>query len=172
MTDEGEQPTTPAPPPPVVEQQEVLLVELPPSPAAPAAARRALRELAADHPAVASQLDSLLLLVSELVTNATEHPEAADGATMTVSVAIAEAFIRVVVSDGGNGFEPPAAPPPETEAATVARAQAPVVVPDIRTRGYGLVLLGALASRWGTLAAPGRFSVWFELDQAGSAEPR
>jgi anti-sigma regulatory factor (Ser/Thr protein kinase) len=89
-----------------------------------------------------------------VVTNAVTHGRVAPGDEIELSAAITPKLTRVVVSDGGIGFEWPADSLPGGRVGG----------------GYGLMLLDSQASRWGTLRAPGRFSVWFEVDHASADE--
>jgi anti-sigma regulatory factor (Ser/Thr protein kinase) len=88
------------------------------------------------------------LLADELVANVVRHV----GQPMTVRAIRNEGHIRVEVDD----------PSPEP----------PVLVhPDAETvRGRGVLLLDALASRWGTETRPHGKTVWFELDAGTAAE--
>ncbi len=124
-----------------------LLIPIASSARAPSIARHAVTELIRDHPAATAHLDALVLLVSEVVTNAVTHSGLPGDAEIELSVVVTDELTRVVISDQGKGF-----------------VQANDALQVGRTGGYGLLLLGAQASRWGTLNAPGRFSVWFELD--------
>jgi anti-sigma regulatory factor (Ser/Thr protein kinase) len=91
----------------------------------------------------------VLLLVSELVTNAVRH---AVGETLRLVVMIDDGALRVEVHDPGGGFEP----------------QAPELDPA-RPSGWGLFLVDELADRWGVDATP-LTRVWFEMDpEAGAA---
>jgi anti-anti-sigma factor len=142
----------PAPPDsssPPLGSERAVRVEIDPSVEAPRAARAVLHEVVADHPHAANHLDTLTLLVSEVVTNAVVHPVVEEEYEIGFSVAVTDELTRVVVSDGGVGFDWPA----ET-----CRAD--------RLGGYGILLMDRQASRWGTFRAPGRFSVWFEVDHA------
>ena len=121
---------------------------------APATARRALQQLVADHPTAAPHMPMLKLLVSEIVTNAIVHPELAPGSQVGLEIAVGADCTRVLVSDAGPGFSP-TDPQPRGPGAG---------------GGYGLRLLEAGASRWGTSSADGRFTVWFELDHAEPLE--
>jgi two-component sensor histidine kinase len=56
---------------------------------------------------------------------------------------LAEDFARVEVADQGDGFDP------ET----------------VQTEGFGLRLLGKLASRWGCDCTDRGCKVWFEVDR-------
>lgn len=111
---------------------------------APAAARaEAARHFAGR--VMAPQLGDLLLLVTELVTNAVRHACAPDGSdTMVVHLAAAPGRVRVEVCDSGPGFDP-------------RPGQGGV------GGGFGLVLLRQLADRWGITVSDGTCA-WFELD--------
>lgn len=97
------------------------------------------------------QLDELRLLVTELVTNSIRHGPAGNG-WITLDVDIYTNVVRVVVSDGGPGFEPEPAPKPHLD----------------RPGGWGLCLVDRMAARWGVDVAE-RTSVWFEVDRASFA---
>lgn len=84
------------------------------------------------------------LLTSELVTNALQHGAGA----ITIEVSRSPNLLRVSVDDESDGH------PRRTTAA----------VDEIR--GRGLMLVEALASRWGVLARDGGKRVWFELRTA------
>lgn len=123
------------------------------SPEAPSLARRAVSQLVEDHPVPAPRRDMLILLISEIVTNAVIHPEVPPDAEVEVEVVVEDELSRVVVSDSGTGFEK--------------------FSPRLSTEppgGYGLILLDAGASRWGTTRTPERFSVWFEVDHVAASE--
>ena len=118
---------------------------LTPNPYSVGAARRFVDECLDGAPR--DVRDTVVLLASELVTNAVIHggPHGPT-ATIVVGVEAAAEGVRVEVSDTGRGV--------------------PMVgdgSPD-RRGGRGLVLVQALASRWGwDIADPGK-SVWFEVD--------
>jgi anti-sigma regulatory factor (Ser/Thr protein kinase) len=86
----------------------------------------------------------VIVLVSELITNAVRHGGADDDGTIVVHVAIAPRVLRVEVCDGGPGFVPPAVPRSRPEGG-----------------GNGLVLLARMSSRWGVACDDGA-CVWFE----------
>lgn len=86
--------------------------------------------------------DNLRLLVSELVTNAIRH---GDGATApSLEVKVSDGRVRAAVQDAGPGFDP------------ATRA------PASRDGGWGLLLVDALAERWGVERGR-RARVWFEM---------
>jgi len=132
----------------VAESERTLRMEIPSTLMAPRTARVALRELLADHPLAAPQLDKLTLLVSEIVTNAVTHVETEGEGVVEFNVTVTADLTRVRVSDAGSGFDWPA------EALPPGRVDG----------GYGITLLDGQASRWGTRRVPGRFTVWFEVD--------
>ncbi len=95
------------------------------------------------------------LVVSELVTNAVRAPAPSD---RQVAVRVGrpdEATVRLEVCDAGEGRPAPRVPAPGDEG------------------GYGLLLVEALAYRWGTERRPGGVgkTVWAELrGSAGEGE--
>lgn len=76
----------------------------------------------------------MLLIVSELVTNAIRHgrPLAADG-TVHVDWTVTDRGVAIKVTDGGHGLPLPAAPSGDGE------------------DGRGLAIVAALATRWGVI---------------------
>jgi anti-anti-sigma factor len=127
---------------------ERVEIDLPRSPQSPARARAEMRELMAgrDH----SQVANLVLLTSELVTNAVVHPRGVGQTSIGLRITSFDDYVRVDVEDAGDGFKPSVPVHPEGE------------------RGRGLFLVDRFASRWGThrvkTGAGPRFRVWFELD--------
>jgi anti-sigma regulatory factor (Ser/Thr protein kinase) len=112
---------------------------------APSAVRQALRERGRHLPD--AMRDDLLLLLTEVVTNAVLHSGAAAGAPIEVDLHEGEDWVRVAVTDRGGGFDRP-----------------DHVEPDHSTSGgLGLVLVDRLARKWGTRHADGESVVWFEL---------
>jgi anti-sigma regulatory factor (Ser/Thr protein kinase) len=86
----------------------------------------------------------LMLLVSELVTNAVRH---ARGEEFEVRIAVRNDVLRLEVRDEGGGFEPEIAPS------------------DDGTGGYGLFIVDKLADRWGVERDAGGV-IWLELDRS------
>ncbi|HMD56213.1 MAG TPA: ATP-binding protein [Solirubrobacteraceae bacterium] len=111
---------------------------------APGIARTAAAEHCERFGLDGSTCQTLLLLVSELVSNAVLHSAAPPEAIITMTVAVGDEAISVTVTDAGDGFVPGQRDP--------ARADG----------GYGLYLLERAASRWG-VESRGATSVWFEL---------
>lgn len=108
------------------------------------AARRFVRDaLSGDH---SDDLqDTIILLVSELVTNAVVHA----GSEVEVLVRLMPGTVRVEVSDTAE-----AVPVPRTAS-------------EEDSSGRGLALVESLARRWGVDPAPGGGkAVWFEVDRS------
>ena len=114
---------------------------------APSGARAALDLLTVEH-FDETACDQLRLMVSELVANSVVHGGAGtldDDIELTVE--LSRAVLRVECSDPLGGFDLPTA---------VARAPG--------GGGFGLEIIGALSSRWGTRHGPAG-STWFEYDR-------
>ena len=115
-----------------------VTVTLPRDPGAPRRARALLREYAESLDA--ARLDTAVLLISELVTNAVLHGDSE--IRLLIDVDRTRAGARFAVSDEGGGN--------------------PVVRDDPGADGgWGLRLVGQLAARWGVLEE--RTQVWFEV---------
>jgi anti-sigma regulatory factor (Ser/Thr protein kinase) len=111
---------------------------------APSVARAAVMGGCEDCELSASVCHTLVLLVSELVSNAVLHSRAAADAPITLTASVTAEAVCVAVTDAGGGFTP------------VPRK------PDAAHGGYGLYLLEKAASRWG-VDRTGGTRVWFEL---------
>jgi signal transduction histidine kinase len=109
---------------------------------APAEARTALRRSHPDLPPELMQV--LVLLTSELVSNAVKHAQAD---TIGLRCEVAAQHVRVEVSDEGPGFALSMVQPDPSEAG-----------------GWGLHLVNELSTRWGIVGGQGG-RVWFELDR-------
>jgi anti-sigma regulatory factor (Ser/Thr protein kinase) len=106
------------------------------------AARRFMREILGEWD-VDELLDSVNLLVSELVTNAVIHAHSEP----EVAVVLTADALRVEVTDQGGG-------------AAVLKEAA-----DMDTSGRGISLVDTMSTRWGIEAlADGGKTIWFELD--------
>jgi anti-sigma regulatory factor (Ser/Thr protein kinase) len=113
-------------------------------PAAAAEARRALRRLRADiDPPL---METLRLLVTELVANSVRHAEAD---SVTLRVAVGRSAVLTEVTDHGPGFDP-----------------ARTGTPRADSSGWGLFLVERLAYRWGVARHGDSTRVWFELPRA------
>jgi anti-sigma regulatory factor (Ser/Thr protein kinase) len=119
-----------------------LSLQISGGPDAPSDARTALRRAHPDLPPDLMQV--IVLLTSELVSNAVKH---ADAESIAVRCAVLPQQIRVEVADKGPGFEPD---PSKIDAGGVG--------------GWGLHLVDELSSRWGITDGPGS-RVWFEIDR-------
>jgi anti-sigma regulatory factor (Ser/Thr protein kinase) len=109
-----------------------LQLHLSPEPGAPAAARRALRSLP-----LGDRADDVLLLASELVTNAVIHAHADGPIELTAECRPDATWVEV--RDHGPGFASPRPHP-----------------------GHGLHIVTAASERWG-IVQDGATSVWFEV---------
>lgn len=111
---------------------------------AAAAARQALRE---GDGLPAPIRDDVLLLVSELVTNAVRHAGAGPERPLHVQLLRGPRWVVVAVADEGPGFAwHPAGPPAGNESG-----------------GRGLFLVDRIADRWGVECTTSRTCVWFEI---------
>ena len=108
-------------------------------------ARRALRQLFDSARVDRDTSDTAVLLATELVTNAVEHGRGA----AYLDAEVDDRAIRLEVTDGSTVH-----PQPNTS------------VGDLDERGRGLMLIEALASRWGILPRSDGKTVWCELDIA------
>jgi anti-sigma regulatory factor (Ser/Thr protein kinase) len=115
-------------------------------PEAAAEARKAISTLRADLDPLL--METLRLLVTELVTNSVRHT---DAPTITLRVAIGKAAVLTEVADDGPGFDPDC-----------------VKNAGIDDCGWGLFLVQRLAHSWGVRDGDGRGPkrVWFELRRA------
>ena len=114
--------------------------------ARPAAIGRARRDV--EDALTAAEFDravagDLMLLVSELVTNAVRH---ARGEHFEVRLDVRPDVLRLEVHDDGGGFEPKIEPS------------------DDGSGGYGLYIVDRLADRWGVERDPCGV-IWLELDR-------
>jgi anti-sigma regulatory factor (Ser/Thr protein kinase) len=87
------------------------------------------------------------LLLSETVANAVKHGDAAPTTAILVEGELNGRNLGVEVTNAGMPF-----------------AHVPDLPPDTDIGGRGLVLVDALAERWGTRHECGSTTVWFELD--------
>jgi anti-sigma regulatory factor (Ser/Thr protein kinase) len=115
---------------------------------APALARARLGELLGARLSEDDLFD-VIVLVSELVTNAVRHGGAGGRDTIVLRLALAAGVLRIEVCDGGPGFTPPA-----------------VLRPRAEGGGNGLILVQRLSSSWGV--SRGGSCVWFERALAAS----
>jgi hypothetical protein len=119
-----------------------LRLQLAPDVHAPAAARRALRELP-----LGERTDDVLLLASELVTNAVRHAGLRPDQAIELVAACDAGVAHVEVRDRGPGFD---------------------LDPQA---GHGLKIVDSMTPRWG-VEHDGATRVWFELPMGrGGFEP-
>lgn len=87
--------------------------------------------------------DDAALLVTELVANVVDHVQGE--ASLTLEVVFSDGWLRISVADGSS--------------------VRPVVreLEHAQTRGRGLMLVKAIADRWGSEDHRGGKRVWFEL---------
>ena len=111
---------------------------------APALARAEIAECCRELELGGSLCQSLILLVSEVVSNAVRHSAGDADAPVGLVACFDARTIRVTVTDAGEGFAP--------------RPRDPARTHD----GYGLYLLEKVADRWG-VESRGDTKVWFEL---------
>ena len=104
------------------------------------AARQFVRQAAAGHPAA----DDAVLLAAELIANSLVH--ACDATTVTITVTVSEAFIRVDVCDDGALGIPHMRP----------------VIPEAED-GRGFRLINQIAQRWGFTREPAGSCCWAEI---------
>ena len=93
------------------------------------------------------RLDELVLMTSEVVTNAVTHGSPESDGGIGLRLERAQEAVRVVVTDGGDGF---ALDPGSIEDAN-------------RDEHFGLFLVDRFADRWG-LASEGKTAIWIEID--------
>lgn len=112
-----------------------VLRVLPGTPESAGVARAMARQILGDsHPAA----DTVMLLVSELVTNAVMHSRSgAPGGTVTVALCPGSAGVLIQVRDNGGPLEPLMSATSEVAA----------------ERGYGQLLVSALADCWGSVVS-------------------
>ena len=121
-------------------------IDLPSTPGSVPAARHLLLDILRAWD-VSQDRDDAALLVSELVANVIDHVPGA--ASLTLEMAFSDGWLRISVADGSS--------------------VRPVVreLENDQSRGRGLLLVKALADRWGSEEHRGGKQVWFELQPPG-----
>jgi anti-sigma regulatory factor (Ser/Thr protein kinase) len=122
----------------------LLVLELARNVEAPGIARAAMSDVSEELGLSGPNFQTLVLLVSEVVSNAVLHSSGPANASITLTASVSTEAVRVSVTDAGGGFVP--------------RERDPASIHD----GYGLYLVDKAASRWG-VDSTGATSVWFEL---------
>ena len=121
-------------------------IDLPPMPASVPAARHLLLDVLRAWD-VAHDRDDAALLVTELVANVIDHVR--EEAGLTLELAVSDGWLRIAVVDGSS-------------VRPVVRELA-----EEQPRGRGLLLVKAIADRWGSEDHRGGKRVWFELRPPG-----
>ena len=119
--------------------------------AGPLAAAEARHAFAAAEDSLSEeQRQPVLLMLTELVTNAVRHGERAERPRgVAVKVVQSPAAVGAAVTNPGAGFE------------WHGRESNDLLEPG----GYGLLLVDSMSSRWGIERSGGSTTVWFELDR-------
>lgn len=127
-------------------------VTLPAARQAAGLARQAVRAAVADW-RLAYLADEAVLLASELITNAIQHT-GPDTPTTVLRIEYAGTWLRIEVHDG------------------CPRQPRPRIPDSLDESGFGLVLVDALAAKWGVQRTASGKAVWAELDArpGGAAE--
>lgn len=128
----------------VTDRTRRLVFELPAKPAAVSAARRALLGCNGELPR--SIRDDVLLLVTELVSNAVRHGKPGADRAVRVELRRRKRMVRVAVFDRGGGFT----------------AEAPHAAQD-KSGGWGLLLVDQIADRWAVTPTASGTCAWFEI---------
>lgn len=122
-----------------------------PHPDSPGVARNLIDSL---EPVLDGAVETMKLMISEVVTNSIRHRVGAKDATIDIAIYSIAGGFRAEVSDYGQRFT------------RVMNQQV-----DGQTSGWGLILIESLASRWGVSVDDGT-KVWFEvLDPPSLALP-
>jgi anti-sigma regulatory factor (Ser/Thr protein kinase) len=124
---------------------------LPPAPPSPSTAREIVRSVS--PPLSADASDAVLLMTSEIVTNALRHGRPQSAQEIVLRVERGPHNVRIEVVNDGPVFvpEPPFQPNAD------------------RDGGYGLYIVNRLASAWGVEPEGDRTRVWFEVDDDADA---
>jgi anti-sigma regulatory factor (Ser/Thr protein kinase) len=127
---------------------QTRVIQLDGDPDAPQRGRHAVTEVLDGWGCESGTREDLLLVVSELVTNAVVH----GAEPIMVTMVLAPERVRVEVTDGADGSSPHGNPRPRADA----------------ENGRGLAVVTRLAVAWGWRATPGNGkTVWAELPFAG-----
>lgn len=119
---------------------------------APSLARAAVTGFSKEREFSRAGLDTLSLLVSELVSNAVVHSDAPAASDIHLCARqLSRDAVRIEVTDQGSGFT------------AIGRD------PDRLDGGYGLFLVDSQATSWGIDRRCGN-CVWFEIVDEGAGE--
>ena len=130
---------------------EGFVVELTGGIYAPAAARRAVTDSGPDF--VEPMRGDVLLLVTELVTNAVLHGHLGRDDPVLFECRSAGERVRFLVTDAGTSLLGNGRPP----------ARAMVRTNGDHISGWGLLLVEEIAEQWGVVPSPPGTCVWFEV---------
>ena len=128
--------------------------EFPPAPETAAAAREFVHDTLLSW-GVPDPFDDVILLVSELVTNAVIHARS----PLDVAVRRLEGSVEVMVTDSAPERAVPQAGPLSVDVSPSRSEE--------RSGGLGLALASAIASSWGVSYGRTDKAVWFRIDDAG-----
>ena len=131
--------------------RDIRQVALPSAPQSAGLAREEVRSSLASW-GLGRLEDVAVLLASELVGNAVRHARH-DGGELGLRIAAAGAWLRIEVSDAD-----PRPPRPQSPA-------------GLDESGFGLVLVEALAAKWGVDQGTAGKTVWIELDTRQAGHP-
>jgi serine/threonine-protein kinase RsbW len=129
----------------------VQQITLPAAAQAAGLARQATREALASWRAAPLE-ETAVLLVSELVTNSVRHARST-GPLLALRLESSGTCLRIEVHDGDSRWPQPGTPTGLDES------------------GFGLVLVNALADRWGFRQTAAGKAVWAELDARQGGQP-
>jgi anti-sigma regulatory factor (Ser/Thr protein kinase) len=129
-----------------------LQLELARDEQAPAIARAAVKGACQDAGVDRSTCSTVVLLLSEVVTNAVLHSHGSPDSRITLALTVSPDRVGASVTDEGHGFTPIPRDPTAREGG-----------------GYGLYLLEKSATRWG-VSRRGGTCVWFEVNRTRDAE--
>ncbi|PWV45089.1 serine phosphatase RsbU (regulator of sigma subunit) [Nocardiopsis sp. L17-MgMaSL7] len=132
--------------------------EFPPAPETAAAAREFVHDTLLSW-GVPDPFDDIILLVSELVTNAVIHADSA----LEVTVRRAEGSTEVMVTDSAPERAVPQAGPLAVDTSPSTG--------DERSGGLGLALASAIASSWGVSYGRNDKAVWFRIEDRPGDHP-
>jgi anti-sigma regulatory factor (Ser/Thr protein kinase) len=128
------------------ERVAAIELALPRTVEAPGIARTAMAGLCREIGLNGSSRQTLLLLVSEVVSNAVLHSGGPEEERIGFSASASEDVVTVSVIDAGEGFTPGEHGPGRPDG------------------GFGLQILERAADRWG-VDCGGQTRVWFELSR-------
>jgi serine/threonine-protein kinase RsbW len=119
---------------------------LPGTPESVGVARKFALEMLGDS----SSTQTVMLLVSELVTNAIVHSRSGEpGGTVTVTLCPTPGAVLIQVRDDGGPSRPRLSARPDGQA----------------EHGYGLLLVDTLAESWATISSPGGQLTWCKVSR-------